>query len=239
MKELVLQGGFGSSPEQMRSLSRIIGKYIGCRAVGVCYREANQRLDEYADLIEGKTVLTHSGGLQPVWKAIEQYQAEPKQLIALAPPFPEQVRHLLWRGALIGLSTSEAQEQFEEKVCNNTELLRHPMANFGRIRSLGQFDSIEKLIQLKERGIETITLALMERDGLFDYTSSRVREQIDNATETGVKVVAVPGTHCRLSDEPLAVIEAINSNIPFNSTLEPKSQRARIPMPRSHVAMVC
>lgn len=211
MAEVIVVGGFGSSPEQMKSIAHRIGEHLGRAACGINFRMATTNRERLADTIHGSTVITHSGGVKAVVDSFEHHGAHPDRLIAIAPPVPEQVRKLLWRGALIQLGVKQAvQGQLVEKFTATDELIHHPMANFGRIPALGHFSAIAEITRMQQGGTEA-TVALMNQDGLFNMQTSPVERSIDRARRMGVEIVNVYGRHCRFSHDPAGVLQEISA----------------------------
>jgi len=211
MAEVIVIGGFGSSPEQMNNIAHRIGEQLGRAALGINFRSAVRNIERTADLIHGRTVITHSGGAKPVVDSFEHYGAEPGRLIAVAPPVPEQIRKLLWRGAMIGRGIGETeQEQLEEKFTATEELVHHPIANFGRIYGLGHFAAIAEIARMRQGGIPA-TVGLMSHDGLFDMSTAPVEHSIARARQIGVNVVNIFGRHCRFSADPAGVMQEIGA----------------------------
>src|SRR3982751_3288296 len=101
MAEIVIVGGFASSPEQMNHVAHLISDHLGASATGICFRQASQESTRLADLIDGADIITHSGGIKPVIDTIEKHLVMPSDVTTIAPPVREQMPRLLMRGALI------------------------------------------------------------------------------------------------------------------------------------------
>lgn len=213
MAEVIVVGGFGSGPEQMKSIAHRIGEHLGKTAFGINFRMATRNSERLADIVDGNTVVTHSGGAKAVVDSFEHYGAHPDRLVAVAPPVPEQIPKLLWRGALINLGVKqEILEQLEEKFTSTSELINHPLANFGRIPALGHFAAIAEITRMQQAGTDA-TVALMSQDTLFDMSTRPVELSIERAQRMGVNVVNIYGRHCRFSDDPVGVLEGIRRTI--------------------------
>lgn len=208
MAEIVVVGGFGSSPDQMNFIARTIGDYLGQSATGICFRQASQEHSRLADLIDGSSIMTHSGGIKPVIDAIERHLVMPAEVTTVAPPVREQIPRLLVRGAMISLGLREKNDELEKKFNSTDELVHHAVANFLRIPSLSQFNSVAEVAHLQQEGVDT-TVALMGQDGLFNYQVRPVELSVARVRHLGGAVLSIPGSHCRFTHDPVGVLDEI------------------------------
>ncbi|MES2875906.1 MAG: hypothetical protein V4678_00385 [Patescibacteria group bacterium] len=235
MAEAIIIGGFGSSPEQMHFLAERMTNHLGMDTIGINFREASQHKKRLASFVAGKTVVTHSGGLKPLANAVKAYNSMPERLTAIAPPVPEQIRKLLWRGAMIGLGLNGMPDfELERKVGAGDELTHHALANFGRIPSLSSFNAMNEVADLQRRGVET-TIAFMEHDGLFDTSTESIACAVERVRQLGSRVVSIGGGHCRFTHDPLGTMSEIEQDDGFrdegNWTREQTPQGVRHHLP--------
>ena len=221
MTEVVFVGGFASSPEQMHDVASRGGAYLGRAATGVCFRESLQQSERFAELIDGRDVITHSGGMYAVHRAVE-YGAQPNRLTSIAVPVPEQVRFLLWRGAAIQTGiTDDVEPQLRQKIEGPSEIRKHFIGNFRYVAPLGHFDAIERAGDFTEQGIPT-TVGLMGRDGMFDYSTASVAGSIQHAREAGAKVLELEGAHCRFTHQTAGMLNELESAPDFITSVKPE-----------------
>lgn len=213
--EVVVVGGFGSSPERMRAVADPL------HGVGINFRNASQHQEVLADLIMDGRVVTHSGGLLPVLRACDTYDVRPEQLTAIASPVQESVHALLAKGAMIGIGLrDDIVSEFEDKIDDSHELRDHAYANFRHVPALSQFNAFAETSVFAEQGT-SVTMAMMTRDGMFDLRSDKVAHDVAHARKRGVQVVAVAGGHCRFTHQPAQVMQEIKQAVPF----EPHNER--------------
>jgi hypothetical protein len=155
-----------------------------------------------------------------------KFGATPEEITSIAPPIPEMVRNLLWRGALIGYSDPAMQEQMEAKMAtfsSKEELAQHPLLNFGALPALGHFASLEFAAWAERQG-SNVEVAFMHHDGLFNLRNIR-QASVDRAVNTGVTIKRLEGTHTRFTANPLAVLSEIAAAPAF--TLEDVADATR------------
>lgn len=211
MTEIMLVGGFSSGPEQYEYLAAKLQDYYGVSTTGINFSTARAHPERLADLIHDKKVIAHSAGLLAVSQAMK-YGAIPSEINSIAPPIPELVRKLVWRGALIGYNNPATQEQMEAKMASfnsKEELAQHPLRNFGAIPALGHFASLEFAAWAKRQGSD-VEVAFMQNDGLFNLRNIR-QESVDQAVYAGVTVKRLEGTHTRFTANPTAVLDEIQA----------------------------
>lgn len=212
MTEIVLTGGYGSTPDQYLNIAKAVGDYRGQPTAGYGLREALGNLAKYAASIDRQEVITHSGGLLAVHEAARLYDARPSKVTAIALSMPSQVRSLVLRGALIGLHDPVEQEQFDQKINSDfarQELLEHPIFYAKTIRRLGHFASFDFLADLAQEGAD-VTAVLMSHDGLFDIEKidTKRRQLVEKA---GGKIVQIAGVHTSFTSSPAEVLRRIEA----------------------------
>ena len=218
MTEITLVGGFSSSPDQYNYLAAKLEDYYGVSITGVNFSSARAHPERLADLIDKQKVIAHSAGLLAVAEAMK-LGAAPKEISSIAPPIPELVRKLVWRGALIGYSNPATQEQMEAKMASfnsKEELAQHPVLNFGAIPALGHFASLEFAAWAESQGTD-VEVAFMHNDGLFNLRNIR-QASVDGALNAGVTIKRLEGTHTRFTANPIAVLNEVEAAPAF--TLE-------------------
>ncbi len=209
MAELILTGGYGSTPEQYHHIATAVGNARGTPTTGYGLREAHTNLATFAEHIDRQEVMTHSGGLLVVHDAVK-LGAQPSKITAIAPSVPSQVRSLVSRGILIGLHDPVEQEQFDEKInsaSTKRELLEHPLFYAKIVHRLGHFASLDFLADMAARDTD-VTAVMMSHDGLFDNGRVALRRQ-QLVRACGGKIVEVAGVHTSFTAAPTAILERI------------------------------
>jgi hypothetical protein len=211
MTEIALVGGFSSSPDQYQYLAAKLQDYYGVVTTGINFSTARAYPERLADLIDRQKVVAHSAGLLAVAEAMK-LGAVPDHITSIAPPIPELVRKLVWRGALIGHSDPATQEQMEAKMAgfsSKEELAHHPVRNFGSLPALGHFASLEFATWAERQGSD-VEVAFMQNDGLFNLRNIR-QASVDQAVHAGVTVKRLDGTHTRFTANPTVVLDEIQA----------------------------
>lgn len=109
MAEVTLIGGFASTRRQYETYSKLVESRTGRSVKGYGFHEAAEHLEQLAEEMDRRDVITHSGGLLIARDAL-CLGAQPRSIRAIAPSIPSQVRTLVPRGLLINLHNPVQQE---------------------------------------------------------------------------------------------------------------------------------
>ena len=233
MAEVTLIGGFASTRRQYETYSQLVESRTGRSAKGYGFHEAAEHLEQLAEEMDRRDVITHSGGLLIAHDAL-RLGVRPRSITAIAPSIPSQVRTLVPRGLLINLRNPVQQEQFRQKVQTESakhEVMAHLGANIQAVRRLGHFASLDFMADTSARGIET-TVALMTHDGLFD-NNKIPDDKIMSIIKAGGQVLRVAGVHTSFTSSPLEVLERIDA-APSWLDAEPLADELHYDLPMSY-----
>ena len=196
MAEKLVIGGFASTKKQIQTVATTLSEHLGVDVEGLNFREARAKHRAFFD---GRSIITHSGGMLPI------SGSEPDTVIAVAPPVPESVSKLLWRGWLMGRKLNHL-ELAVKKYCDTSqyEALRHPKTHFGCLPEISHFNAFTSAQQLAARGVKT-TIALMRKDGIFHYPDQSIERQ-----EGNYKAVVIDGEHVDFTHRPIETLGAIS-----------------------------
>ena len=208
-RETIVSLGFASSREQADSVATLLEQHSGLPFRGVNFSTAISNPEAFGEHIHDRDVVAHSAGEYAV-KLATEYGALPRSATFIAPPIPERVRRLVWRGALIGYDDPATRFDMDEKITNfsaKTEIKRHPILNFGAIAKLGHFASLDYALELQKSGVP-VTIGFMEHDGLFNL-STIDPDAITALRGAGVVVKQIRGTHTRFTANPVNTMNEI------------------------------
>lgn len=233
MAEVVVIGGFGSSPEQMDYIAQRVGDHLGACAVGINLRNASQRQEELAFLIDDTHVVNHSGGMLPTIEAVKT-GARPRSVTAIGPPIKDHSHQLMFRGALMHFGWRDAMtEQLEQKFEETHELRNYFVDNYRMIPAIARFDGLDQAAYLLQSNIPT-AIGIMEDDGMFRVHTPEVEARAARLRQLGGEVVRLSGGHCRFTSEPETVLDEMSTSPDFyadtasryHHTMSAISQRA-------------
>lgn len=205
MPEKILVGGFASEKQQIDRICTTLSGYYDEDVVGMNFREARQNPRRLADFISKKDVITHSAGFVALQNVLNEWGMLPNSITAIAPPIPERIRHLLWRGFTMGASAKALPDGVSGRSSAlKDELLLHARTHFGALPLISRFNAFDAAGWDDDHGIDT-TIAVMSRDDLFPLQS----DNLASASGVGRHVVRIMGDHFRFSHEPVQVLGEI------------------------------
>lgn len=199
MAEKLVIGGFASTKKQIQTVATTLSEHFDVDVEGLNFREA---LAKHQAFFDDQSIITHSGGIVPVVKS------QPHNLLVIAPPIPETTTKLLWRGWLMGRKLGQAETAVKKfRDTSQYEAVRHPMTHFGRLPEISQFNTLSHAHRLGIIGV-SITVALMENDGIFGYNST----ELDSTDQQRpYRLVSIPGEHVDFTNRPVELLGAISS----------------------------
>lgn len=210
MAEKLVIGGFASTKKQIQTVANILSEHLDADVEGLNFREARAKCRAFFD---GRNIITHSGGMVTI------AHSEPHSVLAIAPPVPEFVSKLLWRGWLMGRKLNHL-EVAVKKYCDTSqyEALRHPKTHFGCLPEISHFNAFTSAQQLAAQGVKT-TIALMKKDGIFHYP-----DQFDENPGGSYQTVVIDGEHVDFTNHPIETLGAISlaQEVYFPQTLDSK-----------------
>lgn len=197
MKQKVVVGGFASDKKQIEKVSLTLSEHFDEDVIGLNFREARQTRRAFFD---GRDVITHSAGMMAILGSI------PKSVIAVAPPIPEPLYKLLWRGAVLGrkLRLGSRNDGEPSSSCLD-ELVHHARSNFGALPDISSFDALQEARWYQFHNVPT-TVVLMNNDSLFRLHTPAICEAVERAQRMNVRVVTSPGEHVRFTHDPVGVL---------------------------------
>lgn len=200
MAEIILLGGFASTNSQVNATALELSDHLNKDVQGFNFSSGR---DQDPRFFDEKIIYTHSGGI------LAAENSHPSELTIVAPPVPEAVAALLWRGWFMGRKLRQAEESEKGFTDTSTyEALRHPGKNFGSMPEISRFNSFLSAIHHRSNGAN-VTMALMRSDGLFNYDTEETMDDIMQAKAHGVNVVSVTGEHVRFTNKPREVMAEI------------------------------
>lgn len=201
MKQKIVVGGFASDTKQIEHVALVMSEHYDEDVIGLNFRKAMQTSRAFFDDCD---VITHSAGMLAVMGSI------PERLTAIAPPVPESIYKLMWRGFVLGRKFSlHSENQLKEQEGNAVEeLLRHARANFSALPTISHFDAFQDARWYQTHNVPT-TVALMENDGLFRLQTPVVQAAMAHARRMNVRIVTTPGEHVRFTHDPVGVLSSI------------------------------
>jgi hypothetical protein len=208
MNEKIVIGGFASDTHQIQTVCKKLSEYYDEDVAGMNFREARQNQSRLAHLIKNREVITHSAGFVALQAALSEWQAEPESIVAVAPPVPERIRRLVWRGFLIG-AQGVINERGDPDHSLREELIRHARDNFGALPLISRFNAFDAAFLDATHGIPT-TVATMKQDRLFPERLYLIDEMMNRARKIGTKVIGLTGDHLRFTHEPVEVMAEID-----------------------------
>lgn len=194
----VVVGGFASDRRQIDTVSRKLSEYYNEDVIGMNFREARQYPERLANFISDKEVITHSAGFVAVQNVLREWSTKPLSITAIAPPIPESIGHLVWRGFRMG--SSGVTDRFSSI---KEELVYHAKSNFGALPLISRFNALDAAIWDVDHDIDT-TVAVMSQDSLFPSG-----QYADDVMGRNLKVIGLHGEHRRFSYEPVDVMSEI------------------------------
>lgn len=194
----VVVGGFASDIHQVHTVCEKLSDYYNEEVVGMNFREARQYPKRLADFISEKEVITHSAGFVAVQSALREWSAKPLSITAIAPPIPESIGHLIWRGFRMGSSgVTDRLSSLRD------ELVFHAKGNFGALPLISRFNALDAAVWDVDHDIDT-TVAVMSQDKLFPSV-----RYADDVMGRNLRVIGLHGEHLRFSHEPVDVMSEI------------------------------
>lgn len=205
-EKYIVAGGFASTAHEVADVAAKLQDRTGLPHRGVNLMSALCNRAEFAEKIDGQHVVSHSAGAFAASRATE-LGARPLSATLIAPPIPERLRNLIWRGLLIGIDDPAAREEIEAKVVSQSsvaEIARHPLRSARVVQQLARFSSFAYALELQQSGVPT-TIGFMEQDGLFNLLN------VDEVTlealrSSGVAVKQIRGAHTRFTASPVATL---------------------------------
>lgn len=200
----VVVGGFASDRRQIDTVSRQLSEYYDEDVIGINFREARQNPERLAHFISEKEVITHSAGFVAVQNVLREWSSKPLSITAIAPPIPEGIGYLIWRGFRMGSAAKVLPDGVSSRLGSaKKELLYHAKANFGALPLISRFNALDAALWDKDHDIDT-TVAVMSQDKLFPSF-----QYADEVLGRNLKVVSLHGEHLRFSYEPVQVLTEI------------------------------
>ena len=198
MKQKVVVGGFASDQKQIEHVALDLSEYYDEDVIGMNFRKAMQTSRAFFD---GRELITHSAGFRAVWGAL------PERITAIAPPVPEAIHKLMWRGFVMGRKLSSHQEKPGQDADGNLleELLHHPRTHLGVLSSISHFDALLEASWYQKHDVPT-TVVFMKSDRLFRLGTQAVRDSITSARRIDVDVVTAFGDHSRFTHDPIGLL---------------------------------
>lgn len=200
----VVVGGFASDRRQIDSVSRQLSEYYGQDVVGINFREARQNPERLAHFISEKDVITHSAGFVAVQNVLRDWSTRPLSITAIAPPIPEGIGYLIWRGFRMGSAAKVLPDGVSSRLGSaKKELLYHAKTNFGALPLISRFNAFDAARWDEDHDIDT-TMAVMSDDRLFPSV-----QYADDIVGRNARVISLHGEHLRFSYEPVQVMSEI------------------------------
>ncbi len=197
MAEKLVIGGFASTKKQIQTVAIKLSEHFDVDVEGLNFREA---LGKPRAFFDDQSLITHSGGMLPV------AHSQPYDLIAVAPPVPERISKLLWRGWLMGRKLGQAEAAVTKfRDTSQFEALRYPQTHFGRLPEISQFNALEAAYHLGKRGVET-TIVLMQNDGIFRYDHSVVHDEPSRP----YRLISLEGEHVDFTNHPAEILGSMS-----------------------------
>lgn len=194
----VVVGGFASDKRQIHTVAEKLSEYYDQDVVGVNFREARQYPERLANFISDKEVITHSAGFVAVQNVLREWSTKPRSITAIAPPIPESIGYLVWRGFRMGSSgVTDRLSSIRD------ELVYHAKSNFGALPIISRFNALDAAVWDVNHDIDT-TVAVMSQDKLFPSG-----QYADDIMGRELRVIGLHGEHLRFSYEPVDVMSEI------------------------------
>lgn len=223
MTEIVVIGGWGSTPKQYDTLAGELQQKFGpdLAISGADFFSSIKNPQALADKIDGKRIITHSAGAYAVAPAIE-LGAAPTHLDMVAPPSYDQSALLVMKGLRYEMRQRRYRQPApaQDYDPDAHQILRHPQTHFGKIPALTSFPTLRFAAVCQSKQIET-RLALMDQDGLFHFDRYPISE-LELALNTGVQIRMINGKHTRFTEQPNQVLDELDAamNLELETKLE-------------------
>lgn len=213
MAEKVFVGGFASSEYQVNWTANKMSLFYDQEVLGITFVDGLHDPERMASEIDRKSVVTHSGGILAVQKAL-QFASDtlPLTIQAIAPPIPTSQLVLANRSRRIGTNLvvdsvkhpESARSNFLHGVYVLGEVARHSLQHVGAIPAISKFNSIDAAEKNNSRGIPT-GLVMMNNDEFFKVEY----EDVLYARKKDVELTHIRGEHCDLICRPAFVLGRI------------------------------
>jgi hypothetical protein len=217
METIVFIGGIGSNRSQVEAVGQELSDYYSQPVQVFSFRDAWQNRKKVKDLTQGAHVITHSAGMATLG------DANPKEIVAIAPPIPTQPSTLIWRSVpktiqLVRHSRDNNVRRQKVREYHRRAMIEHsryPQYNLGYLARVGRFDAFKAGQKMASNGT-AVTLAFMQDDLLF-FNTARFYF-VNEMSEHGIDVrLDIPGEHDEFLLYPISVIERLSSLSQLNS----------------------